>query len=219
MIYKVNYYKGEGNMGTFVALSGIIGKTEIEALKALNSYFEKMNKELKETALNTEIYNLFILSEDKKNTVIIYPENFSEFREIAMHLTRELRVPIFNIYVYDIGLWMYEMYYNGEIIDKFIPMAKCLKDIQEIDIQSYKGNPNIVCKYLNNINIEDIKEYYKFWTDDFIKCKEKAYENDEFPYGVNWQAVDFMNKLNLKYPITDEEETIGRVFKLILRML
>lgn len=71
-------------MGTFISMSGIIGKNLGEVLQTLNSYFGIQNKELKETALSTEIYNLFILDEYKNNTVLIYPETFFEFEEIAI---------------------------------------------------------------------------------------------------------------------------------------
>lgn len=202
-------------MGAFISMSGIIGKNLCEVLETLNSYFGILNKELEETALASEIYNLFLLDEYKNNTVLIYPETFFEFEEIAMYLSKELKIPIFNFYIYDTDLWVYEMYYDGKIIDKFNPSPKYLNNIDENRLELYKGNPEIVCEYVKNIEFKDIKEYYRPWTEELISNKKKAYSDDEFYYGSNWQAVDYMKKLNLKYPITDEEETIGRAFKLI----
>lgn len=200
-------------MGKFISMSGIIGKSQSEVLETLKSYFDNQNKELKETALNTEIYDLFLLNEEKNNSIIIYPEEFFEFKVMAVYFSEKFKKPIFNFYIYDGYLWMYEMYYDGQLIDKFNPIPSFLDHENEID--SYKGNPEIVCKYLKSIELSEIKEYYKFWTEELINSKEKAYPTDEFSYGMDWQVVDFMKKLNLKYPIIDEEETIGRAFKLI----
>lgn len=71
-------------------------------------------------------------------------------------------------------------------------MQKYLEDEENIETQTFKGNPKIVCQYLKNVKVKDIKEYYKLWTDKLIKSKKKAYPNDEFSYGVNWQAIDFI---------------------------
>jgi len=202
-------------MGAFIAMSGIVGKSPNDVLKVLNAYFKDQYQELKETALTTEIYNLFLLNGEKNNSVVLYPDGFFELEEIAIYLERELKVPIFNFSIYESDLWMYEMYYDGKIIDKFNPMAEYVEDSDENETQAYKGNPEIVCKYLKGIELNDIKEYYKFWTEELINNKEKAYPTDEFSYGMDWQIIDFMKKLNLKYPITDEEETIGRAFKLV----
>lgn len=200
-------------MGTFISMSGIIGKSQDEVLQSLNSYFRSKYKTLEETSLVKEIYDLFILNEDKNNTVIIYPVTFYQFEEIAVYLSEKFQVPIFNFYIYDGDLWIYEMYCSGKIIDKFNPMSYRWED--ENKIQSYKGKPEIVCSYLEGIELNDINEYYKIWTEDLINNNVKAYPDDEFSYGMTWQVVDFMQKLNLKYPITDEEETIGRAFKVI----
>lgn len=203
-------------MGAFISMSGIVGKSQMEVLESLNYYFKDQYQELKESALNTEIYDLFLLNEYKNNSVILYPEGFCEFEKIAIFLAEEFKVPIFNFYIYDGDLWMYEMYYEGKIIDRFNPVPNYLvKDIDENEIESCKGNPEIICHYFKSVELNDIKEYYKFWTEELINNKIKAYPTDEFSYGMDWQAVDFMKKLNMKYPITDEEETIGRAFKLV----
>lgn len=202
-------------MRALISMSGIIGKSQDEVLKVLNSYFNNEGKELKETALNIEVYKLFLLNENKNNCVILYPEDFLSYKEVALYLEETFNIPIFNFHIYDLDLWVYEMYYEGKIIDKFNPLPKYIEEIQENEVNLYKGNPEVVCKYLNNVKIDDIIEYYKPWTDNLIQSKKKAYTSDEFSYGVNWQCVDFMKKLNLNYPIIDEEETIGRAFKLI----
>ncbi|MVX66087.1 hypothetical protein GKZ28_20620 [Clostridium chromiireducens] len=202
-------------MRALISMSGIVGKSQDEVLGVLNSYFNKNSKVLKETALNTEIYKLFLLSESNNNSVILYPELFSEINEVAIYLGKKLDSPIFNFYIYDVDLWMYELFYDGKIIDRFCPLPRYIEDIGIEEIKLYKGNPKVVCKFLEAIQFDEIREYYKPWTEKLIKSQEKAYSNDEFTYGMNWQAVDFMRKLGLKYPIVDEEELIGRAFKLI----
>lgn len=199
-------------MGTFISMSGIINKSQEEVLQALSSYFKYQHKKLKLTALNTEIYKLFLLYENENNSIILYPKNFSEYNEIALYLADVFSSPIINFNIYNDNLWTYEVYFNGQIIDYFNPIA------QRTDNKSdkvYVGNPKIVCNFCHKVELNDIKEYYRLWTNELIINKQKAYSDDEFAYGENWQVVDFMRKLNLKYPITDEEETIGSAFKLI----
>lgn len=82
-------------------------------------------------------------------------------------------------------------------------------------MDKWKGNPKVICDFVKDVEIENIKNYYRFWEIEMDDdSEEKAYEEDESYFGDDWQIIDFMNKLSLTYPL--EEETgfpIGRTYK------
>jgi len=41
----------------------------------------------------------------------------------------------------------------------------------------------------------------------------KAYPDDEFSAGEDWQLVDFMRKLGLVYPVSDDGELSGITYR------
>lgn len=84
-------------------------------------------------------------------------------------------------------------------VRRLINLIRCLiyfDDIDESEIEAYKGNSDIVAQYFN-INKDSIENYLIFWTDELMD-EGTAYENDEFGY-EDWQLVDFMEKLGYKY--------------------
>ena len=101
-----------------------------------------------------------------------------------------------SLYIYDGDYWGYNLFDNGQEIDKFNPLPDYFDDIDESEIEAYKGNSDIVAQYFN-INKDSIENYLIFWTDELMD-EGKAYENDEFGY-EDWQLVDFMEKLGYKY--------------------
>ncbi len=200
-------------MGNFLALSGVIGKTETEVLNSLKNYASSVEGGIvPDNTLDSENDNCCIIQEENGNTTIFYPYGYLEWDASSKFISKELNAPVFSFHIHDGDLWMYILYYNGQVVDQFNPIPDYWgEDLGEDEIESWKGNASAIAKYIPYINIKDIDNYLVSWDLDEEE-DTKAYPTDE--YGKEeWQLVDFMAKLKLPYPIDDEGKPKGHTYK------
>jgi hypothetical protein len=59
-----------------------------------------------------------------------------------------------------------------------------------------------------------IRNYFVEWTKEIEENQQKAYPDDRFPYGADWQMTDFMKRIGLKFPVGDNGSVDGKTFYL-----
>ena len=57
-----------------------------------------------------------------------------------------------------------------------------------------------------------IARYFLPWTDDVIDAQRKAYPDDRYPIGADWQLTDFMRRLGFVFPVDRDINTTGETF-------
>jgi hypothetical protein len=206
-------------MGNFLALSSIIGKTKNEVVNSLTNYANSVRGGLQqESTINSETDNCCIIDEENGNVSILYPNGYVEWDDSSSYISKELNATVFSFHIHDGDLWMYILYNNGQVVDQFNPVPDYWdENISNEEIESWKGNANILAQYSININKADIEKYLVRW-DLESENLEKAYPTDEFEQG-EWQLIDFMNKLKLPYPLDDNGNPTGLTFKLWTKQL
>lgn len=203
-------------MGLFLEMSGVIGKDTKEVTKALKEYTNLKKGSMEEVQPENESFDLCVIGGNDKNTTIVYPDDFLEWDEASEYLSRVLNTSVFSFHIHDGDLWMYVFYNSGNVEDQFNPVPDYWQELSSGEIEEWRGNPEIICKLVNGISVQNIKNYYKFWDED-DESEEKAYEDDEFCFGEDWQIIDFMNKLNIIYPFKDETGfPIGKTYKFVI---
>jgi hypothetical protein len=201
-------------MGNFIALSGIIGKTQEEVYASLSNYAKSVGGDLQQdNAINSDNANCCIICEAHGNTTIFYPYGYLEWDDSSAFISKALNAPVFSFHIHDGDLWMYVLYNNGAIVDQFNPIPDYWESMTEEEIESWKGNAAIVAEYVTGIEPADIEAYLVRWDLEEDEEGEKAYASDTYTR-EEWQLVDFMDKLRLKYPIDDEGNPEGQTYKL-----
>jgi hypothetical protein len=206
-------------MGNFLALSSIIGKTKNEVITSLTNYAISVNGGLQEESnIDSSTDNCCIIDEENGNVSVFYPNGYLEWDDSSAYLSKELNATVFSFHIHDGDFWMYVLYNNGQIIDQFNPIPDYWDEtISDEEMESWKGNANILAQYLKNVTPRDIDKYLVKW-DLEEEETEKAYSTDE--YGQEeWQLIDFMNKLTLPYPLDDNGNPKGLTFKLWTKQL
>lgn len=202
-------------MGLFLEMSGVIGKNEKEVTKVLEEYTKMKKGTMVEVEPQNEAFDLCVIGGNSKNTTVVYPDDFFDWDEASEYLSRELNTSVFSLHIHDSDLWMYIFYNCGKAVDQFNPIPDYWEELSSKEMNKWKGNPKVICDFVKDVEIEDIKNYYRFWEIEMDDdSEEKAYEEDESYFGDDWQIIDFMNKLSLTYPL--EEETgfpIGKTYK------
>ena len=206
-------------MGNFLALTSVIGKTRNEVVTSLTNYANSVGGGLQqENNIDSDTDNCCIIDEQNGNVSIFYPNGYVEWDDSSAFVSKELNTTVFSFHIHDGDFWMYVMYDNGQVVDQFNPVPDYWDDsISNEEIASWKGNADIIAQYIKGIKKSDIDKYLVRWDLENEEA-EKAYSTDEFGQ-EDWQLTDFMNKLNLPYPLDDNGNPKGLTFKLWTQQL
>ncbi len=199
-------------MGTFLSLSGIIGKSHSEVADCLAKYCQDNGGGLLQEELSVENKNCCIIKEEGNNTVVHYPSGYLERDQSSAFLSKELDAPVFSFHIHDGDLWMYLLFINGAIVDQFNPIPEYWEEeISEEEIASWSGNASIVTKHIPGLKPESIQKYLVRWLPE--EESRKAYTTDEY-MNEDWQLIDFMKKVGLTFPLDDQYQPTGSTYKL-----
>lgn len=200
-------------MGTFLSLSGVIGCTVPNVMAGLQKYAQIHGGGLEQAALASDHGNFCVAGEMNGNTSVVYPSGFLEWDEASAFLSLELKAPVFSFHIHDGDFWMYVLYVNGEVADRFNPIPDYWdEDPGDEEFSLWKGNPDVVAQYVKSIKRNAIANYLVRWDPDAEEDR-KAYPGDEFGY-EDWQLLDFLRKLKISYPFDNDGEATGTVYRL-----
>ncbi len=200
-------------MGMFLSLTGVIGKNQNEVTGSLAKYAKSVGGGLREETLSTDDNNCCVIKEANGNTTIFYPYGYLEWDKSSEFISRDLNAPVFSFHIHDGDLWMYVLFVNGETVDQFNPIPDYWEEnLSEEEIQNWKGNATIIAKHIKSVRQADIERYLVRW-DLEAEDGRKAYTDDEF-VTEDWQLLDFMKKLGLSYPVSDEGNPQGQTHEL-----
>jgi hypothetical protein len=190
-------------MGMFLAASGLTGAgiNDIEAV--LKSYQSQKQRQFYPAQGTTDDPDILAISGSPGQKVfLLYPGGFLEWEELSQHLSKVLRCPVFSFHIHDGDLWMFSFYVNGTQEDCFNPVPDYWGGISDEELANLKGNASVIAAHWPGVSEKSISRYFTRW-DLEAGSQEKAYPDDEFSYGTDWQMCDFIKKLGLTYPLDD----------------
>jgi len=202
-------------MGLFLAMSGVIGKTEATVEKCLAEYVTAAGGTFVQSHETDDNYRC-VIKESNGNTTVFYPDHFMDWDAASAFLSQQLQAPVFSFHIHDGDLWMYVLYVNGEIADQFNPIPDYWDEhISQEDIDAMKGDAAKVASIVPGVKKQAIEKYLTRWD---LEREEpiKAYPTDEFDQ-EDWQLVDFMHKLNLEYPFDDDGKPAGTIYRFVTK--
>lgn len=202
-------------MGQFLSMSGVVGVDERSVLNALRSYAEEKAGQLEQAHLTTEDDGCLVISQGSSGVSVLYPFDFFDWDGAAEFLSRRLEGSVFSFHIHDGDLWMYSLYDNGNIVDRFNPVPDYWQVVEEEKRRSWQGNAAEVARRIPGLTPEQISRYLVQWGSEVLEGGErkKAYPTDGFYYGDDWQLVDFLEKLGLDYPIDDHGVIHGATYR------
>lgn len=160
-------------MGLFLSLSSILGKSKSEVEKTLNEYLISKSNRLEIKTINQLNDNSCIIGEGQNGITILYPYNFMEWEEVSNFISKKLNCPTFSFHIHDGDLWMYSLYKNGNLVDKFNPIPDYWdENISQKEIEAQKGNSKLISELINNIKAKDILNYLVRWN---LKAEKKKH--------------------------------------------
>ena len=133
-----------------------------------------------------------------KGVQILFNDWCSGYEEMAGVLSKEIGRDVLLLYIYDGDFWGYFFCENGALVDQFMPIPNYFSDDEEEAIHA-SGNAALIAQRFH-VPEETVARYLTSWTPDDLDGAEKAYGEDEFPYGDCWQIADFLAKLGWPWP-------------------
>jgi hypothetical protein len=209
-------FLGGKKMGLFLAMSGIIGGNRHEVEEGLRKFAESRKGSLCEKRLATNDENCLVIGEGESGITVFYPYEYFMWDETSEFLSEELSKPVFSFHIHDGDFWMYQFFVNGEVMDCFNPVPDYWQDdIEEEESNQWQGNAQILTKFVPGVHKENVANYLKCWGDEVFESSErkKAYSDDEFFYGDDWQLTDFMKRLGLMYPLDEKGNILGTSYE------
>jgi len=200
-------------MGLFLAASGLSGVSSADVEASLQSYQSKKQRQFYAAEGTTDDPGILVMTESSEQKVfLLYPGGFLEWDELSKHFSAELRCPVFSFHIHDGDLWMFVFFSQGEEVTRFNPIPNYWDDsISEEETESWKGDASLIYAHWPGITEESINRYFIRW--DLENGNQgKAYPDDEFEIGQDWQMCDFVRKLGLIYPMDNSGNLLGKTY-------
>ena len=202
-------------MGLFLAMSGVVGGDQASVQEALLAYAAEHGGSLVEAELTTNDEGCLVICQGVAGSTVFYPSDFFDWDLASERLSLQLRKPVFSFHIHDGDLWMYVLYEDGVVVDQFNPLPDYWNKIDEDERQVWRGNANEVAKRVPGLLPEQIANYLIPWHDDEWEStlQKKAYPDDKYHFGDDWQLVDFIKKLWFSYPLDDSGAPDGVTYR------
>jgi len=140
------------------------------------------------------------------NTVCLFTSYAQyDIDEIARYLSQSLNTTTLSLGIYEGTMWFYNLYKNGCEEDCFSTSpSQCLREGE--NVKKYKGNAKKFSSIWGGLNEKNIEKYF-FNHEKLLnkrKRNKKAYPQDSCEAWDGWQMVDFMEKLGIAYPFSED---------------
>jgi hypothetical protein len=200
-------------VGQFLSMSSVIRGSEEDVIDALQTYTDENFGLMEERELTPDYDYCLVISEGIGGVTVLYPVNI-DWDTVAEVLSERLRKPVFSFHIHDGDLWMYLLYEDGQVVDRFNPIPDYWSKISDQELRSWKGDPSKVARFISGLKPEQISNYLVRWEEvSQVGERKKAYPSDNYSYGDDWQLIDFMSKLGLDFPIDGYGNPHGRTFE------
>jgi hypothetical protein len=201
-------------MGLFLSASGVLSGDGIAVRNAIASYVAATGGTFELRAGSMDDRNIGMISSSEATTTILYPDGFADWDDVSKFLSVELKKPVFSFHIHDSDLWMFVAFKGGEEVAWFNPMPDYWGDVDDDERDRWSGNAQDVAALVPGLAVESIARYFVPWSEDIVTAEQKAYEDDAFAIGVDWQLTDFMRRLGFSYPIDQDGTQTGESFYL-----
>ncbi len=196
-------------------MSGVAQRTEREVVESLEVYFQGQGSRLRPAREGELAEKMLIVDCSEQGHVSIRGWDFiDEQGALTRHLSESLGVPAFHFHLHDGDLWMYELYANGQEVDRFCTRPDYWGELPPQQKNGWRGRAAVVCEHWPEVREDGIENYLAWWDD--LNAGHKAYPDDEYDVSSEGrQLCDVIRKLGLVLPEGEDGrclivEPIGR---------
>jgi hypothetical protein len=205
-------------MGLFLSASGVLSPDGKAVGDAIAKYVKSAGGTYEPRAGTTNDRNMGVLTSTELTTTVLYPDGFADWDRLSQFLSTELKRPVFSFHIHDGDLWMFIAFDDGKEVAWFNPIPDYWEEVDDAERLRWAGNAQVVASLVPGLAAASIERYFVAWNDEVLGAEHKAYDDDEFATGVDWQLTDFMRRLGFAYPLDDAGNPTGETFYLKIRL-
>jgi hypothetical protein len=196
-------------------ISGIAAVDVTDVENALLDYAMQKSGSLKALSSDAEGNDVLVIAQSPEgNVTVLFPDSYAQWHDASVHLSRSLEKPVLSLHVHDGDFWMYVLLVDGKEVDRFNPIPDYWEEQSDAENLTWTGSARTVSNYWPNVHPDQIQNYLVRWDREDADAP-KAYPDDEFGIGEDWQITDFMRSVGLVYPIGDDGVSTGSKFNLL----
>lgn len=151
-------------MGLFLTFSIIKNKTLIDTENELKAFALSNSGGLEKADVTQGDPNFCSLLNDNFNTIITYPEYFTEYYQSSEYLSKNLDSAVFTFNIYDGDYWILHCYNNGQLSSRFNPYPSYWSEKEDRELmKTWNFNVAEFCTDFN-VTVEDLSKYFVEWT-------------------------------------------------------
>lgn len=207
-------------MGHFLSLSAIVGHEDDAVASELHRFATLHGGDMIRKDRSPERAQTLVLHSTGPRTTALYPHTWVGWDQASQHLSENLDTPVFSFHIHDGDLWMYKLYSGGTTIDQFNPIPDYFRDLRDNDpeVLKWQGNPQLVAEAAS-MSPASIARYLIRWEEELFASDvpRKAYDDDEFHIGDDWQMIDFMRRLGFQFPLDEDGNALGHTYHFYCR--
>jgi hypothetical protein len=140
-----------------------------------------------------------VVAQESDRALVIYDDSSGDFARIR-RISKELSTTAFALHIHDDDLWLYELYSNGNLVDRFNAHPHYWQKLSAAEAATWKGSPSAIVAHWPGVSADQISRYLRPREEAKSDAREKAYQDDEFESWDCWQVCDFLRKLGAPYP-------------------
>ncbi len=127
-------------------------------------------------------------------------EHCCGYHNVPQAVSEDLSCPALLCYIYDGDFWGYYFYDRGERVDAFDPIPDYFGEVSEKEREELRGQSEVIARYFN-VEPSRIERYLVPWDEELLDSGEfpKAYPDDKFGTGEDWQMADFLRTIGYPY--------------------
>jgi len=179
--------------------------TSSEVCRCLEQFNENIKGTYKITKEQSGDNILHIFESFKGNVLVKLGESHFYADKYLEFISKSLLKPALFLFQGSDEFWYYELFIKGNMVDTMYSNLNIDIDRKKTPgiYKEKNGSPDTLAQYWS-CNKAIIENYYRNRGDlNEHELNKKAYPEDEFTFGDEWQIIDFMDKLNIKYPFNE----------------
>ena len=197
-------------------MSGVANSSQSAVEAALRNYAIERGGALEAFGSSTDPSEALLITDSGNHITVMYPGEFVQWDDASQFLSRTLDTSVFSLHIHDEDLWMYVLFSKGEQVDQFNPISNYWqRKMPKVEKEFWSGNATVVAEHWPEVVPDSIGNYLCEWDLD-EGDSDNAYADDHFSFNDCWQVTDFMHRLGLIYPISDDGTVSGATYHFVL---
>ncbi|MGB7156713.1 MAG: hypothetical protein WBD40_01525 [Tepidisphaeraceae bacterium] len=174
-------------MGLFLAMSGLKGVSRARLEESLAAYARDNGMSFSPTSADPSNVDVLTIRSERLAHTVLYPGHFMEWDAVSAFLSIALRTTVVSMHIHDGDLWMYVLYVDGKVVDRFNPDPEYWGELSDEERESWSGNAELFASHWDGLHAADVSRYVPRGIRT-IRIRRRRIRTTSFPWEVTGRS-------------------------------